>query len=322
MTIFKRKRVVTAAVVAAFLAVLLGVGAVSRSTSNTAAPTALQGATTTPTVPSELWYWTMAVAPSDPNVLVLGTNSGLLRSTDGGKTWKATGPKNVNATSLVSAGSVIFMGGARASASAGPVVRKGNARAATDGASVFAASTDGGRSWRLLHPAGLPNVAVQALAVDPASSNTLYALLNSGTLYRSTDDASTFRLVSSRIGIPPWALAITQNSHFVGGDMDAGPHTSSNGHAWETTAYTDARGGHMVMEYAVQPSDSTRILMTSIGVEISSDGGKSWQPGLKSSVMFGPVAWSASEPDLAYAVGFDSSIWRTDDAGKSWTIVS
>jgi photosystem II stability/assembly factor-like uncharacterized protein len=253
---------------------------------------------------------------------VLGTNNGLVRSTNGGKTWKATGPKNVNATSLVQAGSVIFMGGAHASASAGPVVRNGTARAATNGASVFAASTDSGVTWRLLHPSGLPNVAVQALAADPTSSTTLYALLNNGRLYRSTDDASTFRLATTRLGIPPWALAITKNSHFVGGDMDAGPHTGTNAFAWQPTAYTDARGGHMVMEYAVQPSDTARILMTSIGVEISSDSGKTWQPALKSTVMFGPVAWASSKPGVAYAVGFDSSIWRTADGGTSWTEVS
>ena len=321
MTAFTRKRLVVLGIVAAFIAVLAAVGAISRSTSSTVATTTPQ-ASGTPTVPSALWYWTMAVAPSDPNTIVLGTNNGLLRSTNGGKTWKTTGPKAVNATSLVRAGSVIFMGGAHASATAGPVVKTATARAASSGASVFAASTDGGATWRLLHPAGLPDVAVQALAVDPTSTTTLYALLNTGTLYRSTDDASSFRLVTPRLGIPPWALAITQNSHFVGGDMDAGPHTSANGTAWQPTTYTDARGGHMVMEYAVQPTDTTRILMTSIGIEISSDGGKTWHPALKSTVMFGPVAWASIKPDVAYAVGFDSSIWRTGDGGQSWTEVS
>ena len=38
-------------------------------------------------VPSSMWYWTMAVSPSDPNVLVVGSASGLYRSEDGGKSW-------------------------------------------------------------------------------------------------------------------------------------------------------------------------------------------------------------------------------------------
>ena len=54
--------------------------------------------------------------------------------------------------------------------------------------------------------------------------------------------------------------------------------------------------------------------MSAFGVELSTDGGKTWHPALKSNVMFGPVAWSASSKDTAYAVGFDGSVWKTDDA--------
>ena len=38
--------------------------------------------------------------------------------------------------------------------------------------------------------------------------------------------------------------------------------------------------------------------------------------------MFGPIAWAPSATDTAYAVGFDNSLWRTDDAGKTWKKVS
>jgi len=40
-----------------------------------------------------------------------GTSKGVYRSGDGGKTWQATGPKSLNATSLVQAGDSIFVGG-------------------------------------------------------------------------------------------------------------------------------------------------------------------------------------------------------------------
>ena len=76
------------------------------------------------------------------------------------------------------------------------------------------------------------------------------------------------------------------------------------------------------MEYAVQPTDLTRVLMTSLGVQMSTDGGKTWHVALKSDVMFGPVAWAPTESDVAYAVGFDRSVWRSDDGGKTWTEVS
>jgi photosystem II stability/assembly factor-like uncharacterized protein len=61
--------------------------------------------------------------------------------------------------------------------------------------------------------------------------------------------------------------------------------------------------------------------MTSYGVLLSTDGGKTWHPVLKTKVMFGPVAWAANTT-VAYAVGFDQSIWRTDNGGQTWTKVA
>ena len=72
------------------------------------------------------------------------------------------------------------------------------------------------------------------------------------------------------------------------------------------------------MEYAVQPGDSKRILMSSDGIMMSDDGGKTWHLAMKSKVMFGPDRVAPSASDTAYAVGFDDSLWRTDDAGKTW----
>jgi photosystem II stability/assembly factor-like uncharacterized protein len=311
--IFTRPRIVAAAFVAAFVVAFAALGAVSKST-----PTAA-GVTAAAPVPYAPWYWTMAVAPADPKVLVLATSNGLYRSADAAKTWRHVGPQGVNMTSLVVAGSAMFAGGVPGP---NPVIRKGKGRTAPDGLGVFVESTDGGKQWRILHPKGLPAATIQALAVDPAHTTALYALLNSGKLYKSTDSAKSFGLVSPKIGAPPWALAVTDGGHLVAGDMDSGGFLSTNGKAWQRTPFTDSSGGKMVMEYAVQPTDATRVLMTSVGIEISDDGGKTWHLALKSNVMFGPVAWAPSAVDVAYAVGFDRSFWRSGDGGKTWAKVS
>ena len=175
-------------------------------------------------------------------MLVLGTANGLYRSTDGGKTWKPTGPKNFNATSVVQVGSSLYAGGVPRDPDASPVVKTGATRAATSGAAVVAVSTDGGKTWKVQHPAGLPNAAVQALAVDPANTQNLYAVLTNGKLYLSIDGAKSFKLSSSKLGIPPWAIAITKGGQFVGGDMDTGPYLSTNGKTWKKTTFTDSRG--------------------------------------------------------------------------------
>jgi photosystem II stability/assembly factor-like uncharacterized protein len=312
--VFTRRRATAAAFVAAFLAAFAAIGAVSRSS-----PAAV-GITAAAPVPYEPWYWTMVVPRSDPNVVLLATSNGVLRSADGAKTWHPTGPQGVNVTSLVQAGARIYMGGVPGP---NPVIRKGAGRTAPDGPPVLAVSSDAGKLFRLLQPKGLPRASsVQALAVDPAGGKTLYALLNDGSLYRSTDAAQSFRLVTKKIGIAPWALAVTQGQRFVGGDMDTGGFSSTNATSWQRTPFTDARGGRMVMEYAVDPADPARVLMTSVGIFRSADGGKTWQLALKSNVMFGPVAWAAPDSGVAYAVGFDRSFWRTDDSGATWRQVS
>jgi hypothetical protein len=38
--------------------------------------------------------------------------------------------------------------------------------------------------------------------------------------------------------------------------------------------------------------------------------------------MFGPTAWAPSDARRAYAVGFDRSLWTSDDAGETWKKVS
>jgi photosystem II stability/assembly factor-like uncharacterized protein len=311
-----RRRGVIAGLVALFLAAFFAIGAVSRSTP--ASSTAAVATATAGGVPSSLWYWTMAVSPSEPNVLVVGSASGLFRSEDGGKTWAPVGPKAFNATSVVQSGNDLIAAGGKLGSLSSAITRSGQTRQAPVGPLLLASSGDGGKTWTVLHPAGLPNTSIQSLATGSGSTaSTIYAVLTNGKLYSSGDGAKSFKLVSPKLGIPPWSIASTSKG-FVGGDMDTGAYASPNATKWTKTRYKDSRGGVMVMEYAVQPNDSEHVLMSAFGVEGSTDGGKTWKPVLASSVMFGPIAWSASAPGTAYAVGFDSSVWRTDDGGKTW----
>ena len=334
MSVRARTRLIPAAIVVAFLVAFGVVGIVARSTTTVScnAPT-----TTTPgqlTPSGSAWYWTMVVAPSSTDQLVVGTNDGMFCSADGGKLWQAVGPTGVNATSLVDVGHTILMGGARISSPDASAISEvdGN-RVATNGATVLAISSDGGVTWQTLSPPGLPKTtAIQALAVDPADSQNLEALLNTGALYRSLNGGKSFELIRAKLGTAPWALAITSAGSSVAGDMNTGSYVagsmssgssvSPNAASWQRTAFKDAEGGRMVMEYAVDPNDVARIAMTAYGIVLSTDAGKTWHPALKSKVMFGPIAYAPGSSGIAYAIGFDGSVWHSTNAGVSWAQVT
>jgi photosystem II stability/assembly factor-like uncharacterized protein len=235
-------------------------------------------------------YHALLVLPPGTETLLLGTHQGVFRSSDGGRTWRASGLAGEDAMNLVHVGSRILIGGH----------------------DVFAESSDGGRSWRRFRPAGLPSLDVHGLAADPRAPNVVYAQVAGTGLYRSSDGGFSFRLVSSDVNGAMMQVAVTPAGGLIVGDMSRGIWLSKTGHKWLHTATG------MVMGVAVDPRDARRIVATGRGIAISSDGGKSWGAALPSRVMFGPVAWAPNQPGVVYAVGYDRSLWRSVNSGRTW----
>ena len=97
--------------------------------------------------------------------------------------------------------------------------------------------------------------------------------------------------------------------------------TPASASAWGSNTSTAARtaaGARISVAWPPMAAAARRIA----AAPASSDGGRTWHPTLKSDVMFGPVAWVPKKPNVAYVVGFDRSVWRTVDGGKSWAKVA
>jgi photosystem II stability/assembly factor-like uncharacterized protein len=186
-------------------------------------------AATSAMAPKASWYWTMAVAPSSPNVLVLGTSGGLFRSSNGGKSWRHVGPGDFNATSVTDTGSTVLAAGVKQAPTALPTVTKHGDYAVAPGPGLFVASHDGGLTWHALVPSGLPAVDVQALAVDPANTSTVVAVLANGAVYRSSDGAASFTQLARKVGGPPWAVTVTAGGGLAAGNMTTGSYVSADG---------------------------------------------------------------------------------------------
>src|SRR5438094_22547 len=236
-------------------------------------------------------YHSVLVNPSDPQRLVLGTHTGLYVSSDGGRHWRFDALAGKDAMNLARpAGKTIWLAGHQ----------------------VFKKSVDGGTTWTDVRPSGLPGLDIHGFAVDPSNPKMLYAAIAGQGLYRSRDGGSSFSLVSSDVGGSVMALAIAPGGRILAGDMQQGLLESSDGGAtW--TGMLRAQ----LMGLAVNPSDPKRLLATGAGVALSTDGGHSWRSVLALPDGAGPVAWSKSRPRLAYAVGLNRTLYRSDDGGQS-----
>jgi photosystem II stability/assembly factor-like uncharacterized protein len=239
-------------------------------------------------------YHSLSVNPANPSRVLLGTHVGLYRSLDGGQSWQFEGLSGQDAMSLARPSSQTLW---------------------TAGHYVLAKSTDGGRSWVSVRPSGLPTLDVHGFAIDPRNPRIAYAAIAGRGLYRSTDNGATFNLVSNEVGGAVMALAVTPSGDLLAGDMQRGLLTSRDGKTWRLLLRA------RVIGLAINPRDPKRILAAGPGIILSTDGGRHWRQALKIDEGAGPVAWSPSRPKIAYVVGFDRMLYRSTDAGETWSAV-
>lgn len=241
-------------------------------------------------------YHSLLVSPDDPQSLLLGTHNGLYRSANGGRTWNPHTLSGQDAMNLARlSGNTIW----------------------TAGHLVFAKSDDGGVTWTDRRPDGLPSLDLHGFAVDPNDPNTLYTAVAGEGLYRSRDGGATFALVSQQVGGSVFGLAVTPDGRILAGDGSQGLVESRDGG-------TSWRGvlSAAVLGLAVNSKDPQRVLATGPGIYLSTDGGSTWRGVLALEEGVGPVAWSASAPRTAYAVGFDRTLLKTTDGGETWNAVT
>ena len=241
-------------------------------------------------------YHSLIVAPSDTQTVLLGTHDGLYRTQDGGRTWSSYTLPGQDAMNL-------------ARAKSDPTVW-------TAGHNVFAKSEDGGETWTELSPDTLPSLDLHGFAVDPRAPDTLYAAVAGEGLYRSRDAGASFELVSDEVGGAVFGLAVMPDGRILAGDGERGLVESRDGGATWRELLPVA-----VIGLAVHPEDPERVLATGPGVYLSTDGGANWKRVVEAEEGVGPVAWAPSDPDTAYAVGFDRTLLKTTDRSESWTAV-
>jgi photosystem II stability/assembly factor-like uncharacterized protein len=255
----------------------------------------------------------LAVAPSDPNIIYVGSGEGLQRpdlatgdgvykSTDAGKSWTHLGsekgglrdaqqitailvdPKNPNRVFVAAEGHAY-----------GPNAERG----------VFR-STDGGQTFqKVLYKD--ENTGAADLAFDPTNPQTIYAALWAAR-------------------VAPWEVRSGSSIYIAG----SGLYKSTDaGDTWKplTKGLPGASEGLGRIGIAIAPSDTKRIYVSAEatkvgGVYRSDDAGESWKQvnadhriGGRGPGAMG-IAVAPDNPDVIYVA--NTTTWKSTDGGKTF----
>ncbi|MBK8068339.1 MAG: hypothetical protein IPK27_12130 [Rhodanobacteraceae bacterium] len=293
----------------------------------------------------------IALDPRNPEVVWVGTGEGNVRnsasigrgvwkSTDGGATWAHLGLKQSERIHRI----VVHPqdGDTAWVAAMGPLWSAGGERG------VYKTS-DGGKSWRRVLP-GDARTGASELVIDPQNPNRLYASMwtfqrtpysfksggEGSGLYRSVDGGETWRRLGVAEGLPAgelgrialalapseprivYALVESQKNSLMRSD-DGGDHfvaVNSDVNVHNRPFYFS--------DLSVDPQQPNRVYKLSVVGELSTDGGKSFEPF---------IGWDDLHPDhhalwvhpgngQVLINGNDGGVGFSYDRGATWRYVA
>jgi len=290
----------------------------------------------------------IAVAPSDANIIYVGSGEGLqrpdlsvgdgvYRSTDAGKTWMHLGLRDGQQIPQIAVD--------RRDPNRILVAVAGHPYGPNEERGIFR-STDGGKTFdKVLYKD--ENTGGADVLIDPEHPDVAYAALwearqgpwenaawngNGGGVYKSTDNGKTWRQLSGGLpdGIIQANLAIAPSSSkriFASIALGSGLviYRSDDGGDHWTKITTDARpagriGGGDLAVLRVDPANPDVVYSASVVAWKSSDGGKTWSAfrGAPGGDDYQNV-WINPHNSDTILLGSDQGAIITVNGGRSWS---
>ena len=291
----------------------------------------------------------MAIAPSDPKIIYVGTGDsaprntvltgeGMYKSTDGGKSWKYIGLGKTHIISWILVDphhpDVVYV------AALGHLFGRNPQRG------VFK-STDGGKTWKKILYVNDDTGAI-SMAMDPSNPDVLYAAMwqmsrrhwtfssggPGGGLYKTTDGGAHWTDITHHPGLPGgifgkvgvavapsdpnvvYALIQADYKGQAGGLF----RSDDAGGSWKliNNSMDITQRAFYYMTVYVDPKDPNTIYLPNVGVYVSHDGGK------KLTALHPPhgdnhVLWINPNNPQLFIEGNDGGATVSQNGGKAWS---
>ncbi len=280
------------------------------------------------------------------------TDTGLMESHDGGKSWTSATENNGVPRSWVNStywmvfdpevkGKVWAVMSGNHDLPRPKMWRSKKMESYTGGVLV---SDNGGATWQATSK-DIGEAATTFILMDPksdAESRTLYVCAFGKGVYKSTDGGLTWELKNKGIeGKEPAAWRITRNDNgdlylivfrksedgSIGTDRDGALYRSTDGaESWTKISLPNnvngpssllVRSNRMILSAWGRVGESKFSNDQGGGIYLSEDRGESWISVLTRDQHIHDVT-SDPKSDVLYAAGFNSSAYRSEDQGRNW----
>jgi photosystem II stability/assembly factor-like uncharacterized protein len=310
----------------------------------------------------------LAIDPQTPSTLYAAgfrLGASIFKSTDGGASWSnatanlpvanifsagllTTDPKNPGTVYFTTRFNGVFKtknGGSSWSAASSGLTPSGkpccgsatlidpqnsNTLFTANLASEIFRSADGGASWKILSQGPPPFWPLNALAIHPQDSSTLYAATGTGA-FKSTDKGVTFSAAYSgmrAIGIGSFAIDPQTPTTLYAGTGPFGPSKSTDSGLGWFYGGSGINPGFFVAALAIDPQTPSNLYAGAVGGDCeenvaggifkSVDGSQSWQDS-KLVTCLSALVLDPLTPSTIYGATSDRGVVKSMDAGASWT---